>query len=607
MKRRLIAVLVCVASALPIPARAADALKDTLAAIPGEAMAFIAVPNFKQLDSDYQKAIANLGLQPFVPPPMDSLVTALKQRAPMLDKMDEEGSIIVVVMPAASLPEMQMKQAVILSAKDPKALMEAMNGQPAEGGLWTVNLFGMPMYAAPTENKVVVSMMPDIVKAIKDSKESIAAALPKHAMGAFDGLDLIIWVDGPKLVKAVRPLIEGMVIPMMQSQAAAGGFQAKYNQYSIDNFKRMLDGLGSATIGVGLTDAGLDIRVASTAVPDSELAKRTKVKTTTDNLLTGLPAGEYAVVFGGIGDPEAIKAASGDLDQLFAIGADVPGLDKEKLDKLENVCTDLITSLTGSRGVFEFLTPGADGVIGLTIVLETTGADKWTGMLNDFAEMAKQLASSALKAQATKEGEDEKEVDELFAAITYTKEAETIAGAKTGHLKVDIDKIAAMNDADEEDIEEVKKLLGKDGLLFRVAAADDKNVVISFGGGEPRTTRFITAAKEKAAPLASDPGIQKISQHLPKERASVAYIALDHFITGIKRIQQHMEEEVLPIDLPALNAPVAVTMTGGDGWAQYDVFIPTEVMVAGKNAAMSMMGQQGQAGQPDEESDDDSE
>jgi hypothetical protein len=121
-------------------------LKDTLAAIPGEAMAFIAVPNFKQLDSDYQKAVASLGLQPFVPPPMNSLVTALKQRAPMLEKMDDDGSIIVVH--AAAMPDGD-EAGGHLSAKTP-SFMEAMNGQPAEGGLWTVNLFGMPMYASPT-------------------------------------------------------------------------------------------------------------------------------------------------------------------------------------------------------------------------------------------------------------------------------------------------------------------------------------------------------------------------------------------------------------------------------------------------------------------------
>jgi hypothetical protein len=601
MKMRRFFTLVAVALAVPAQVRAGDALQETLAAIPGDAMAFIAVPNFKQLDTDYQKAIASLSLQQFVPPPMNSLISALKQRAPMLEKIDDDGSIIVVFMPATSLPELQTKQAIILSAKDPKALMEAMNGQPGEGGMWTVNLFGMPMYAIPSENRVIVSMMPDVAKSVKESKANIASQLNKQVLTAFDGLDLIIWIEGQKLVAAVRPLVEGMVLPMMTAQSGASGFEAKYNEYQVKNIKLAMDGLGSLTIGLALGDAGLTIRTASTTVPNSELAKRTRLKTTSESLLNGLPAGDYALSYGQIMDPAAMKQASGDLEFLFGAGADIEGVDKDKLKKLQNSVMDMVASLSGARGAFEFITPGPDGLFGATLILETGDAEKWLASLGDVSETGKEVALSAAKAHATKEGEDEKEVDEFFSAVTYAKDAETVAGIKTSHFKVDLEKIAKMNEADEEEIEEAQKIVGKDGLLFRVAAADAKNVVISFGGGEPRMSKFIAAAKENGAPLSKSAGVENVSKHLPKERNAVVYVAVDHIIAGVKRIQQYMEEEVLPIQMPALNAPAALAVTGGEGWAQYDIFLPTELLVAGKNAAMSMMGAGEQpADQPEE-------
>jgi len=108
-------------------------------------------------------------------------------------------------------------------------------------------------------------------------------------------------------------------------------------------------------------------------------------------------------------------------------------------------------------------------------------------------------------------------------------------------------------------------------------------------------SKFITAAKQSGSPLAKTQGIEKVSKELPSERASVIYVAVDRIIAGIKSIQEHMDEEAFPIQMPPLNAPVAMAATGGDGWGRYDIFVPTELLVAGKNAAMGMMmGGQGQ-------------
>jgi hypothetical protein len=192
-------------------------------------------------------------------------------------------------------------------------------------------------------------------------------------------------------------------------------------------------------------------------------------------------------------------------------------------------------------------------------------------------------------AEAEEEAEN---AEEMFAALTFDKDVETVAGVKVSHLKMDLEKVAEMQEADEDELEEFKKFVGKEGVLVRVAAVGDKNVVLTFGGGEPQAAKVIEAAKGNEAPLSKNAGIMKVSEQLPKEQAGVMYVSLDRMLTRIKEFQTHMDEEPLPIEVPRLDAPIAMSGTGGDGWGQYDIFIPMELLVAGKNAAMTMMGQQ---------------
>ena len=93
------------------------------------------------------------------------------------------------------------------------------------------------------------------------------------------------------------------------------------------------------------------------------------------------------------------------------------------------------------------------------------------------------------------------------------------------------------------------------------------------------------------APLDDDPGIKRVAALLPKDRNSVVYVALDNIFTLVGNINKALEEEdEFPIQLGELNAPLALVGRGGDGWTQADIFIPTELLVAGKDAIMTMVG-----------------
>jgi len=74
----------------------------------------------------------------------------------------------------------------------------------------------------------------------------------------------------------------------------------------------------------------------------------------------------------------------------------------------------------------------------------------------------------------------------------------------------------------------------------------------------------------------------------------VIYLALDNVVTLVRNIGKVLEEEdEFPLEVGELNAPLAVVGRGGEGWSQADVFVPTELMVAAKDAITTMMGMAG--------------
>ncbi|MBU0717134.1 MAG: hypothetical protein KJ749_02710 [Planctomycetes bacterium] len=583
MTRRLASLSLCIGLILPASALAGDVVKDALSAVPSQAMVVVCVPSLKQLDADYQQVVENLGLKMMIPPQWHSLLAGIKQTLPMLSGVDEEGSLAIVIMPATNVMELQMKQAILLPTKDPKGIIEAMMGQAGEGGLWTVTMMGQPAHAAITKTGLVLAAFPDVVKAVKDAEESLHQKLNPVELKALQGLDVLVWGNAEVLAGLVKPMWEGMVLPvMMAAQSTGGAFDKVGMETNKRQVEMLLEGASSLGFGIALDKNGVGLRGLVTVKPGSELAKQVKLRTTEGSLLQGLPGGDYMLVAGELIDPEASKEGIKQLDPFFALADGIEEVDQAKVSRLKDIVREFIPLMTGMRVAIAGLPPGPEGLLGLTVIIDTADAKKLLDLKGQGIDLAKQLASDAAKSETADE-----ELQQVIDAIVYNSEAEEIAGVKVGHFKFDLSKIEAV---DEDDLEDINKVIGKDGVLARIAPADDKTVVVAFGGGKERMAKLLEQAKKKDAPLDDDAGIKRIAAHIPKERASVGYLAVDRVIAFIQDVQRALDEEVLPIQMPAINAPVAMSMTGGNGWMQGDVFLPTELLVAGKDAVMTMMG-----------------
>ena len=280
-------------------------------------------------------------------------------------------------------------------------------------------------------------------------------------------------------------------------------------------------------------------------------------------------------------NPEAATEATKQFDSYFTMAESVGGIDSEQLAKLKGILKEWMPMSTGVRGVFTAIAPGADGMFGLALVVDTANSGKWSDTYAGFVETAMKLP---------KEGDDSMDEDakRALAAIDFKRDAETVAGAKVHQLKFDVAKAEEM---DEEDTEKLHKILGADGFTLRTAAVGDDNVVMTFGGGSKYFATVVEQTKSKAAMLDGEPGIQAASKRMPRERAGLAYLDADRFVRWLGELMAAVEEdEEFPIKLPKLDAPIALVTTGGDGWQTSQLHIPSELMVATKDAVMGAMG-----------------
>lgn len=565
---RIVALLLALSPALA----AADSMKDALSAIPEEAVGFVCIPSIKDLDARIKGTLGKLELSGAVPPPMASLAGLLRTYFSMSAGLNEEGPLIILQMGGDSPAVLANRQAAIVPASDPAALLQSMGAKEGTDGEWTLTVMGTPAFAAAGDKRVVLGRAAGVAKSVLLVKGGIAAKLKKEELEAVQDQHLVAWADGDRLIKLFRQQIE-MMTGMLAMAGGGNAAAARQMESAKKDIEVLVDGTRAVLIALSLNDKGLGLRFGFAAKSGSELAGRMSVRNSSEPLLTGLPGGDYIVAAAQTFDPAQIREVLDTVDQLLLLTEGEESLDQEQVRNIKSLLGEWFPLWKVVRMSVRALPSGPEGMLGVEMIIGTSDSTKWLEILGKLIDSGKQLSS-------------EEEFKKLTEGVAYRRDAEEIGGAKVHHLLVDPVK---MEEADEEEMETVTKIAGREGLLLRFTATDDNHVLVSFGGGSERAGRLIQQARGGASALEEQPGIKSASASLPKDRYLVAYFAVDRGLRLGNDIAAALDEEPLPFPVPELNAPIAMTGTGGPEWGQGDVFFPMEFIVATKNAVMTMM------------------
>lgn len=581
MKRAFCPTIAMVLSSILVMPAASRAADSPLSIIPADAIGFVCVQNLKQLDDNAAAILQELGVAPMVPPAFRSLITMLKEYGPLGDGLNENGSIAVVMLGTETPDKMwdPSRSGLIISATDPKALLESLNPEPAEDGTSLVNLFGKPSYAITKQNALVIAPVPAAAKALAKESAGIDTKLKPAEVKALAELDLAFWVNASEGFKLAKPMIDGFTSGFKaMSGGDEGSLQAIQAQGMIDSIEMMREGAETVSGGFSLGQGGLGLRFAVLMKPGSELAKMSGTHLATESsLLAGLPAEDFILALGQVANPEQAQEGMKMVTNYLQANEVKEALGDEAAKKLQTNLESLMGLTRGLAFSISILPPGPDGLVGIASVWKVSDAKNWVEKVAAIVETAKGVTV-----------EDE-QVQAMLGAISYRSEAQKVAGVSVSHLTFDIKKAAEL-DADEMD--KIGKIVGQDGLLIRIAPVDGKHVAIGFGGGEARFAKIVEAAKAGKAPLQAAAGIKRVSGSLPKEKLSEVYLAVDRILALVRNVNEAVGEAGgFPFTMAAVNAPIAMTSSGDEMSVVVDVFLPMELIVELKNVAMQAMGQ----------------
>jgi len=596
MTRKLILLALALATPLWFARSASADVKAALAGVPAEAAGFVCFPNLKVLDADVQQAIDELGLGAQLPPPMNSVVTMLKSNLPMLAGLDESKPVTYVIMPIQTVMELEAKSAFIFSTADPKAMLEGLGGTAGDNGIWNVNFMGLPWLALIDGKRIVAGKVPATLEKIAKSSKSVTSQAHEGDLAAMSDLDLIVWLDGERLFTPLKGQINGMLMMMlMQAQSQSSGMTPDAIEQTKKSINEMVDGMKSAMFGVTVQEGGIGLRGTMSGKPGTAFGEKMKSATTKGPLLSGIPAEPYMLAFGQVFSAEQAKIAADEFKKAVTVSKGVQGLDEEKLKAFMDRWTEAVRMYRGMRVSIQSLEPGPDGLIGLTKIVDVTNADKVMDLMNEGFAAGKALVNDAVEAA---DPGDSDMVSALLNAVNFELNKEQVAGTDVAQFKFDLGTFAKVGDVDEEEVAEIKKVVGQEGLLFRAAALDENTLVIGFGGGKSRFASALSHAKGGKAPLSANAGIQKVSAMTPQKRSMVAYVAPDQIVTAIQNVMRAVGEDPLPVQFPKPSAPIMISSTGSDGWSRGDLFVPIDILRTAMNAMMASAVAGGSPGSP---------
>jgi len=629
--------LLCLAGAAMMPAAlwaqtpatetAGEARAALLDAIPQDATAFLALRSLGELNQDIIAISTQIGFplgpEGMFPAPLDWLKMTLQ----MDEGLRENGGAALVLLNAKNIEDVEEipdRLVLYVPASDPKALLTSMGAEEATDGLYRLDLSGAPSIAATREGFVLIAKAPEqpdarpeaLIAAAKAEGDGVAKAMAPDRVKAFATQDLFLWINFDELSDGLRRQITEGLREAFAGVSAGGAQPEEQANQAVQQLEKFLTQSDEVSVGLGLdARVGLKFVLYSRVKPDTEMARMVAAtKPPKEPLLTGLPQEDYIFAMGAVvaNTPEYLdqmrQTAQGVMNQLGQMDDD-PGspLTKENLQPLVDLWVSLLERTQRANLAISKIgdAEGDAGVLGFSSVAWVEDPKAWRDDLRKGFERVKEIAAGVAKA----DGMEQAEVDKIIGAITWQADAAQVAGASVDVLKVDLEKIS---DVPPEAIQQVKAVIGPEGILVRVAAVDDNIIVIAFGGGEERLAKIIETAQKGEAPLAKEPGIVKVAGRIPRQnQVAVGYISLDHLLGAVDVIATRLQSQ-LPVKLTLKKpAPIAFTTVNVGNVAQEVTFlIPSELissvseMVRTQVIPMFMMG--GMGGQMEMEMDEES-
>jgi hypothetical protein len=362
--------------------------------------------------------------------------------------------------------------------------------------------------------------------------------------------------------------------------------------------ERLLNDGQAATLGLSLSDDGLNTTAMAEFTPNSYMGNLAKeLKNTDQNLMSGLPDRKYFAFGGMVISAKAMNQIISDVMQPMikqgkggAGAAKGQGDPQALLDATKQV-------IDNSKSIsFGYVVP--------------TGP-----LMAESVVQAVSVTSGNAKAIAEAERKLMANMNTWFQMMGAAGQGapgapqmsfELQEGAKTvGGVKLDQYKFNMEMDANNPQAAQVQQMMtmiyGPNGMSGVMGAVDDKTFLVVQGGTDKLLNDAVAAAKGQQDVLTKSQPVQAVKGEMPKQRLAEAYIALDQIISSAVKYAQGFGAPV-KMQLPQGLPPIGVSAASEGTAVRVDTHVPTtliqSVVAAGMQAYMQMQGG-GAGGNPD--------
>ena len=551
MKRSLLIVLAACCLVPPLaPAARAGGANELLQAVPDNAWGMVSVRSLAELD----KKLMNLSQMVNAPTAGFSPLAMAKGALGLLLGVNDDGGVALVVMPAEDLGAVKDATAILIPTTNYAELLSLLEPEEVGDGLSKVLLAGNESYVAQKGNFAVAGPTPEAVKAVLAAQTGVVGRLSPYQVERWEKDDLTVWLN-------LEAFTASPVFATYGETAQATGMDLQW----LTEFK-------SAQLSLRLAPEGIGLGVYYDCQAGSEMGQAlASIKPKDGTLLTGLPADSMVFAYGQVGSKEGSAYAARWVEKAMA-KVPVAESAQEGFDKIRDASQRMVAGMRSVAFGVNGLPGGADGLVAVTAVLGVDGDA--TGFLGSLGEMVQTVPGLLRPEEAP---------GETVGFVAYK------SGAEEGGVDHLVFDSAAMG-ISEDELAQMTKVLGQDGLLFRLSAVGANDVVVTLGGGSELMKQVTTLVKSGQAPLTDRAEVKQASAAMPTERTAEGYLSANGLAELVGAIAKAVGDEV-PFEMPPVTKPVMMYScpTQGGG-LQTDVLLPVEVLKAAGQAAMGTMG-----------------
>lgn len=566
---------------------------NPLEVIPDRALGFAVIKDLSDANDRLTKVTQKMQL------PVPDLLTMAKGFLGVDKGLDEKGGLAVALVSGPSGREWEESAfCAVVPVTDYKEFIAPFEPEDADAKVTGVTVAGQKMVVGKKGNFAVLAFGERALaleQILAATKNVMADVEPLKSWMADKQLALVVTPAGKKLLFQT---IVAALPDAAQLKKDAGVEEGNERATAFQNvgqifgmFKELLsaadDQLTHLAVGIRIEDnASLRVVARVLFTPGGKLAAWSKdVKAPEESLLTGVPAGKFAIAYGGVSaqfSPEAWALIS----RLGEVGMQVVGLDEEGRKKSMEIAARLQTGKRFTSGVMGIMRPG-DSLFSTAIAIEhVKNADQ---QLKGTREMFELMRTAQKKPRGDKplyELNDVKVGD--LDALELVTNIESLTELSTGG--------ANLGPAAEQMKGLFGKMFGGEGKIqMYVAKADERNVVTAYS--KEQLVRGIEHVRSGGKGLEDDADIAKTAALLPDGAQWVAYVSPQGLVQWVGVFVEAMFGGQIQLPPFPATEPIGLAAKVSETGLDAELVLPDGV-VAGIGQYIGVLGQVFQGGAP---------